>query len=159
MGVNAVVTQERVSSRAGRGASRRRPVVFQGQVLLLENLKERRQLMCDMLAQEHFVVGVVEDARDAVQLLSEDLASGQTQVPELILCNARMLGDAGLAALERLCASHPDVPALLYSAFTNPRLRERMARIPGAWLLDPSADLEELRSAVVSLAASRQTGL
>ncbi|MFY0568521.1 response regulator [Archangium lansingense] len=150
-------------SKAGRtafwGESRRRLVVFQGQVLLLENLKERRQFMCDMLAQERFEVGVVEDARDALQLLSEDLFSGQTQVPELILCNARMLGDAGLAALERLCDSHPDVPVILYSAFTSPRLRERMARIPGAWILDHSSDLEELRSAVVSLAASRQMGL
>jgi DNA-binding NarL/FixJ family response regulator len=102
---------------------------------------------------------VVEDARDAVQLLSHDLFSGQMQVPELILCNARMLGDAGLAALERLCASNPHVPVILYSAYLNPRLRERMARIPGAWILDSSADLEDLRTAVVSLAASRQTSL
>lgn len=163
MQASAVLTQQRVSSRAGqvafRGESRKRPVVFQGQVLLLENLKERCQFMCDMLAHERFEVGVVEDARDAVQLLSEDLFSGQVQVPELILCNARMLGDAGLAALERLCARHPHVPVILYSAFTNPRLREQMARIRGAWILDASCDLEDLRSAVVSLAASRQTGV
>jgi CheY-like chemotaxis protein len=163
MGVNAAVAQQKVSgsvqAASWKGEPRKRPVMFQGQVLLLESLKERCQYMCDMLAQERFEVGVVEDARDAVQLLSHDLFSGQAQVPELILCNARMLGDAGLAALERLCASNPDVPVILYSAYLNPRLSERMARIPGAWLLDSSADLEDLRSAVVSLVASRQTGL
>lgn len=142
-----------------RGESRRRPVGFQGQVLLLENLKERGQFMRDMLAQERLEVGVVEDARDAVPLLSEDLFSGQMRMPELILCNARMLGDAGLGALERLCARHPHVPVILYSAYTTPRLREQMARIRGAWILDASSDLEDLRSAVVSLAASRQMGV
>ncbi|HYO55322.1 response regulator [Archangium sp.] len=159
---NAVLTQQRESLRMGaafRGEPRRRTVVFQGQVLLIENLRERRQLLCDMLAQEHFEVGVVEDARDAVQLLSESLFSEQAKMPELIICNARMLGDVGLAALERLCASNPDVPVILYSAFTSPKLRERMARIGGAWVLEPSSDLEDLRSAAVSLAAaSRQTG-
>jgi len=161
MQASAVVNQQGESSRAGRamfrGESRKRPVVFHGQVLLIENLKERRQLMCDMLAHERFEVGVVEDAREAVQLLAEDLFSGQRQAPELILCNARMLGDAGLAALERLCASNPQVPVILYSPFTNPRLREQISRIPGAWFMDHSAKLEDLRSAVVSLAASRQT--
>lgn len=163
MGVIAVVNQNRESSWMGRasfwGEPRRRSVVFQGQVLLLENLKERCQLMSDMLVQERFEVGVVEDARDATQLLSEGLFSGPSKAPELIIGNARMLGDAGLAALERLCASHPEVPVILYSAFTSPKLCERMARIHGAHILDESAALEDLRDAAVALASSHQTGL
>jgi DNA-binding NtrC family response regulator len=163
MGANAVLSQNRESSRVGRAAfwsePRRRTVVFQEQVLLIENLRERRQLMCDMLVQERFQVGVVEDARDAVQLLSEELFSEQAKVPELVICNARMLGDVGLGALARWCAHHPDVPVILYSAFTSPKLRERMARIPGARVLEPTSDLEDLRSAALALASSRQTGL
>jgi CheY-like chemotaxis protein len=161
MQASAVVNQQGESSRAGRavyrGETRKRPVGFHGQVLLIENLKERRQHMCDMLTQERFEVAVVETSREAIQLLSEELLSGRTQAPALILCNARMLGDAGLAALERLCASNPDVTVILYSAFTNPRLHAQMSRIPGAWFLDPSAKLEDLRSAVVSLADSRES--
>ncbi|WP_395806079.1 response regulator [Archangium minus] len=163
MGVNAVVNQHGESSRRGRasfwGEPRRRSVVFQGQVLLLENLKERRQLMFDMLVRERFEVGVVEDARDAVQLLSDGLFSESAKAPELIIGNARMLGDAGLTALERLCAHHPEVPVILYSAFTSPKLRERMARIHGACILDESAALEDLRDAALTLATSRQTSL
>lgn len=162
MGASAVLSQNRESSRAGRSGfwsePRRRTVVFQGQVLLIENLKERRQVMCDMLAQERFQVGVVEDARDAVQLLAEELFSEQAKVPELVICNARMLGDAGLDALASWCAHNPEVPVILYSAFTSPKLRERMARIPGACVLEPSSDLEDLRSAALSLATSRQLG-
>ncbi|HYO70670.1 MAG TPA: response regulator [Archangium sp.] len=160
MQASAVVNQQVGASRAGRamfrGESRKRQVGSHGQVLLIENLKERRQFMCDMLAHERFEVGVVENTRDAVQLIAGELLSGQRQAPELILCNARMLGDAGLAALERLCASNPGVPVILYSPFTNPRLREQLSRIPGAWFMDHTADLEDLRSAVVSLAASSQ---
>jgi DNA-binding NtrC family response regulator len=144
---------------AFRGSPRRRTVVFQGQVLLIENLRSRCQLMCDMLTQAHLEVGVVENAWEAVQWLSEMFPAEQARVPELILCNAQMLGDIGLAALEEWCASNPDVPIILYSAFTTPKLRERMARIGGAWILEEAPDLEELRSAALSLAASRQTSL
>ena len=161
MGASAVLTQSSERSRAGqaalRGTPRKRPVVFQGQVLLIENLRERRQLMCDMLAHERFEVGVVEDARDAIPLLSEGLVSGEGKMPELLICNARMLGDAGLEALARLRATHPGVPIILFSAFTSPKLRERMARIEGACILDQSFDLEDLRSATLSLATPRRT--
>ncbi|QRN93721.1 response regulator [Archangium violaceum] len=131
--------------------------MFQGQVLVIENLRERRQLLCDMLSQERFEVGAVEDARDAVQLLSQGLFSGKGKMPELIICNVRMLGDAGLEALAWLSARHPEIPVILLSAFTTPKMRERLARIDGAYVLDQFFDVEDVRSAAVSLAASRQT--
>jgi len=163
MGASAVVTQNRAVSRAGqvvfRAEPRRRTVVFQGQVLLIENLRERSRLMRDMLTQERFEVGVVDDAQDALALLSEGLVSGQGKRLELIICNARMLGEVGLQALALLSESHPDVPVILYSPFTSPRLRAAMARVEGAFILDASSDLEDLRSAALTLAPSRQTSL
>jgi CheY-like chemotaxis protein len=131
-------------------------VTFQGQVLIVENLKERSQLVRDMLVQERFAVGVVEDARDAVELLSQGFTASHSQVPELIICNVRMLGDAGLEALARLSASHPEMSVLLVSAFTSPKQRERMARISGAYVLDQFFELEDVRSAALELAASRR---
>jgi CheY-like chemotaxis protein len=163
MGASAVVTQNRAVSRAGqvafRAEPRRRTVVFQGQVLLIENLRERSQLMRDMLTQERFEVGVVDDAQDALALLSDGLVSEQSKQPELIICNARMLGEAGLQALALLSQSHPDVPVILYSPFTSPKLRAAMTRVEGAFILDASSDLEDLRSAALTLAPSRQTSL
>lgn len=161
MGENAVLARSNQVSQSRSAAvwkeSRKRPVMFQGQVLVIENLRERRQLLCDLLSQERFEVGAVEDARDAVQLLSQGLVSGKGTLPELIICNVRVLGEAGLDALARLSARHPEVPVILLSAFTTPRMREQMARIDGAYVLDQSFDLEDVRSAAVALATSRQT--
>ncbi|HEX8436546.1 response regulator [Archangium sp.] len=162
MGANAVRTQARGWTRVGQApqsAPRKRSVTFQGQVLIVENLRERSQPVRDMLAQERFEVGVVEDARDAVELLSQGFAAGQGTVPELIICNVRMLGEAGLEALAQLSASHPEVSILLISAFTSPKQRARLERIPGAYILDQFFALEDVRSAALELAASRRSSL
>ncbi len=155
MGGNAVLFQRRESSRVGcaafMGAPRKRTVVFQGQVLLIENLRARQQLMRDMLTQERLEVGVVEDAWDAAQLLSWSCFAGQGSAPEFVICNARILDDAGFEALERLWAYNPDVSVILYTPFASPKLREKMARIEGACVLDPSSDLEDLRVAALSM--------
>ncbi len=155
MGLNVVLLQNRESSQVGRaafmGAPRKRPVAFQSQVMLIENLRARHQLLCEMLNQERLDVGVVEDARDATQMLSWSCVAGQGNVPELVICNARMLDDAGFEALEQLCASNPGVSVILYTPFTTPKLREKMARIEGACVLDSSSDLEDLRAAALSM--------
>jgi len=161
MEASAVVARSRGASRGGLVAcwkeSRKHPVLFQGQVLLIENLKERRQLIRDMLASEHFEVGEIEDARQALQQLSGGLFAQEDTAPGLLICNARMLGEAGLEALEHLCASNPGLPVILINAFTSPKLRERMARIPGACILDQAFTLEDVRFAALALAVSRQT--
>ena len=92
--------QQNPSSREAQsafwGEPRRRTLVHHGQVLLVENLRIRRQVVCEMLAREQFGCGVIEDPRDAVQLLSQGLYSGRGWMPELILCNARIIGEEGL---------------------------------------------------------------
>ncbi len=162
MGANAVLTQSREWARAGqalRSAPRKRSVTFQGQVLLIENLRERSEFVRDMLAQERFEVGVVEDAREAVELLSQGFTASESQVPELLICNVRMLGDAGLEALARLSASHPEMSVILVSAFSSPKLRERMARIPAAYVLDQFFEVEDVLATALELAASRRTSV
>jgi CheY-like chemotaxis protein len=160
MGANAVLTQSKQWAQAGqalRGAPRTRSVAFQGQVLLIENLRERSQFLRDMLAQERLEVGVVEDARAAIELLSQGFTASDCKMPEFIICNVRMLGDAGLEALARLSDAHPEMPIILISAFTSPKQRERMARIPAAYVLDQFFELEDVRATVLALTASRQT--
>lgn len=164
MEANRVFSQGRESPRKGQApmrvtTTRRRPIVFHGQVLLIENLRERSQSIRELLAEEQLEVGVIDDARDALELLQGGLFTAGNTEPELVICNARMLGDAGLAALERLGVTHPHVPVLLLSAFTSPKLRERLARIPGAVVLDQFFGLEDVRDAALSLAASRRTVL
>jgi DNA-binding NtrC family response regulator len=126
-------------------------------VWVIENLRERCQLLDDMLTQERFTVEGLEDARVALQRLPEAFASRQEKLPELIVCNARMLGDTGLELLARLCAHRPWVPVILYSAFTSPKLRSQMARVDGAWILDQPFNPEHLLSVALSVTSTRRT--
>ncbi|MBM7116873.1 response regulator [Archangium primigenium] len=120
-------------------------------VVVMENLRERGHFLHERLTQERFEVGLLEDGPDALRWLSENLAR-RTEV-DLLVCNARMLGDAGLALLERWCQTHPQVSVLLVSAFTNAKLRARMARIPGGVVLDQDFSVEDVCATAVSMVA------
>ena len=138
------------------GEPRRRTLIHAGQILLVENLRIRRQVLCEMLAREQFGCGVVEEPRAAVQLLSVGLYSGRGWMPELIMCNARIVGDAGLRALALLRERRPDVSVVLYSLFSTPRLRARMEEVEGALVLDQCFGLGELRAAALNMTTSRR---
>jgi DNA-binding NarL/FixJ family response regulator len=137
------------------GEPRKRTLVLQGQVWVMESLKVRSQGIRDMLTQERFRCGLVEDSRAAVGLLSRHFVVAQ-EVPQLLICNARMLGDAGLAALARLCVNGPPLPTIVFSVYSTPRLREQMARLYGVWVFDQDFGLEDLRAAALSLTGVRQ---
>jgi DNA-binding response OmpR family regulator len=151
MQANGVVARNRISSR---GVSRKRSSASRGRVLVIENLRERSRLLSDMLVQERFEVVGVEDARGVLQLLTQAFTAEQGNPPEFVICNAPMLGEAGLELLARLSASHPGVSVSLYSAFSSSKLRERMARVEGAWILDQPFNPEHLRSVLLSVASS-----
>lgn len=138
------------------GEPRRRAPLHQGQVLLVEKLRARRQVICDMLARERFGWGFIENAQDAVWVLAEGLLSRQVRMPELIICNARVVGEPGLSALARLRARRPDVHVIVFSAFTSPKLREAMSRIWGARVFDQDFGLADLRAASLALAHPRR---
>ena len=53
--------------------------------------------------------------------------------------------------LARWCAFNPHVPVLLVSAFTNARLRARMAAVPGGVVMDQDFSLEDVRATALSL--------
>jgi hypothetical protein len=132
------------------GEPRRRTLVYPGQVLLLESLKARCVAIRDMLVRERFGCGVVQDAREVVPLFGALLA-GQYRMPELFICNARMLDDAGFKALERLSVNRPHLPIVIFSVFSNPRLRARMARLRGACVFDQYFGLADVRDACLAL--------
>lgn len=132
------------------GEPRRGSLVYPGQVLLLESLKARCVAIRDMLVRERFGCGVVQDTREVVPLLGALLA-GRYRMPELVICNARMLDDAAFGTLERLSASRPHLPVVVFSVFSNPRLSTRMARLPGACVFDQHFGLADVRDACLAL--------
>jgi DNA-binding response OmpR family regulator len=157
----SVVPSRNDSSPPGARASRRSPPehprATPWRVVVMENLRERGHGLRDLLLQDRFEVVVVEDARGALERLAEELVAEGRPPPELLICNARMLGEPGLALLERWCHAHPWVPVILVSAFTNPRLRARMERLPVHLVLDQSFALEDVRSAALAMAESSVT--
>ena len=154
MSANAVWAQRQESGQTGQrvfwGEPRKQCLVHPGQVLLLESLKARCLAIRDMLVRERFGCGVVQDPRE-VAPLAERLMLGQHRMPELVICNARMLDDAGLAALVRLSTIRPQLPVIVFSVFSNPRLRARMARLRGACVFDQHFGLVDLRDACLAL--------
>ncbi|ATB26628.1 response regulator [Melittangium boletus] len=162
MSANAVWAQRQESGQAGQGVfwgePRRQALVYPGQVLLIESLKARCQAIRDMLERERFGCGVVQDARE-VAPLAERLLLGQHRMPELLICNARMLDDAGLAALVRLSTSRPHLPIIVFSVFSNPRLRASMARLRGACVFDQHFGLGDLRDACLALSTFSRRSL
>lgn len=158
MSANAVWAQQQAQQQSpGQGGQRvfwgdprRQLMVYPGQVLLLESLKARGQAVRDMLVRERFGCGVVQDGREVAPLF-ERLLLGQYRMPELIICNARMLDDAGMTALVRLSTRLPQLPVIIFSVFSNPRLRARMARLRGACVFDQHFGLADLRDACLAL--------
>src|SRR6218665_3320262 len=117
MSANAVWAQRQESGQTGQrvfwGEPRKQCLVHPGQVLLLESLKARCLAIRAMRVRGSFGGGVRQD-RGEVAPLAEPLMLGQHRMPELVICNARMLDDAGLAALVRLSPRPPPLPVLVF---------------------------------------------
>ena len=124
---------------------------------MLESLRARGQAVCERLTQERFDVDLVEEVRAALHWLAEGLVPGQGVEPALLICNARMLGEAGLGLLARWREVHPHVPVLFLSAFESPKLRARLARLPGCLILDQSFAIEDVCATALSQVAAYAT--
>jgi CheY-like chemotaxis protein len=123
-------------------------------VVLLENHQERAQLLSGVFAQEGLEVQTVGRDRDALQWLYQGLAPEPEAPPQLLLCNARMLGEGGLEVLARWCRRYPGVDVILLSAFESRKLRLRMARLPVRCVFDATSSLEDVQDVARDLAVS-----
>jgi DNA-binding response OmpR family regulator len=139
------------SSTGSRDARRSHQGSPPARVLVMENLHERSAFLESQLPAERCEVHVMDSARDALTWLQDAVHSRRRVGVDLLVCNARMLGDAGLELLARWCAFNPQVPVLLVSAFTNAKLRARMAAVPGGVVLDQDFSLEDVGATALSL--------
>ena len=76
-----------------------------------------RFVLATALREAGYDVDGFENAGDALDALSTQ-APGQ-RVPDLIFTDVRMPGDDGLALLQKLKATHPDLPVIVMSAYTD----------------------------------------
>lgn len=115
-------------------------------VLLAEDQAEMRALLCGMLAREGYEVVVAQDGPGLIQTLIAGLTEdGDAWVPDLIISDVRMPGFSGVEVLARLRRESWATPVLLITAFGDDELREQVAGLGGARVLDKPFELEELK--------------
>lgn len=100
---------------------------------------------------EEEVDGVtVHEAADAAR----GLAALEQERFVLIISDYRMPGTDGLAFLEQAHRSHPDLPAVLLTAYPDPRLASVASQQAGVVIAKP-LDLDYLVAIVASAASGR----
>lgn len=128
--------------------------VISVRVVLFESQRERAQVLGEVFAQEGLEVQTMRRDRDALQWLYQGLAPEPEAPPQLLVCNAHMLGEGGLEVLARWCRRYPGVDVILLSAFENRKLRLRMARLPVRCVFDATSSLEDVQDVARDLAGS-----
>lgn len=78
-------------------------------VLLVDDLQQNREWLCDLLSGYGFDVDCAENGLQALEWLQRD-------TPDLLVTDQRMPGMDGWELLHTLRQSWPDLPVLLYSA-------------------------------------------
>lgn len=121
---------------------RRRPP----HVLLAEDDPQLRRLVGDALRERGLVVLEVASGGGLLQTLGSCLL-GELRPPDLVLSDQRMPGTTGLEVLEGLRRARWELPFVLFTAFGDPALLERAARL-GATVVDKPCDVDDLAELV-----------
>ncbi|KFE62362.1 response regulator [Hyalangium minutum] len=123
-------------------------------ILLAEDDDAMRNMIQQVLTRAGHTVVPLEDGfelADYVELIRQDTGLGP---PDLILSDVRMPGRTGLEVLAQVRARGLTCPVLLLSAFADEPTREEARRLGAQALLDKPVDMDELKSAVVTLCAA-----
>ena len=118
-------------------------------VLVVDDDKESRDLLCEVLAANGYVVSAVGDGVAARETLAQD--GGQ----QIIIADIRMPKENGLQPLRRLRQEKSQHDIILMSSFIS-RAEEKLARELGAQaLLEKPFRIAELLQVVGELAAKK----
>lgn len=140
------------SFRAVMSARDRKVVRAIPRVVVAEDDDEMRRLVVEALEKDGYDV---EEARDGGRLLVRAAAyythRAKVADVDLIVSDIRMPICSGLQILEGLREAHWHVPVILMTAFGDDATRARAEKL-GAVLFDKPFDMDDLRTAVRSLA-------
>ncbi len=115
-------------------------------VLLAEDDGQLRRLVGDALRERGLIVLEVASGGGLLQTLGSCLL-GELPPPDLVLSDQRMPGTTGLEVLEGLRRARWELPFVLFTAFSDPALVERAARL-GATVVDKPCDVDDLAALV-----------
>lgn len=116
-------------------------------VLIADDDAQMRRLLRLALARNGCAVRTVANGAELIDAVMQ-------RTPDVVITDMRMPGMTGLAVLNRLRASHPDLPCVLITAFGDHDVHLR-ARSLGARSMDKPLDPDQLARVVGELAARR----
>jgi CheY-like chemotaxis protein len=105
-------------------------------ILIIEDKPNQRQLYSEELTDEGYDVVCAEDGPQALELYKH-------QRPDLVVTDILLPGMTGIEVMERLLASDPHLPIIIYSAYSSPS-RDFMAGLARAYVVK-SGDMNELK--------------
>ncbi len=117
-------------------------------VLIAEDDKDMRSLLCDELRDLGCRIVEAGDGNEAIERARE-------AVPSLILTDLRMPG-GGLGYIGRLRIVMPNCPIVLITAFGDPSVKETSQRFGISAYFDKPVRMDELKSSVKRLLDHRK---
>ena len=117
-------------------------------VLIAEDDKDMRSLLCDELRDLGCRIVEAGDGNEAIERARE-------AVPSLILTDLRMPG-GGLGYIGRLRIVMPNCPIVLITAFGDPSVKETLQRFGISAYFDKPVRMDELKSSVKRLLDHRK---
>lgn len=122
-------------------------------VLVVDDDKESRDLLSEVLTTNGYTVGVVENAGAARALL------GQDEEYRIIIADLRMPDGSGLELLKDLRRQNSKQEIILMSSFISGAEREMALDLGVDALLEKPFQLSELLEMVAGLAKEKSIGL
>ena len=116
-------------------------------LLVAEDDKEMRSLLCDELRDLGCRIVEAEDGNEAIERARES-------APSLILTDLRMPG-GGLGYIGRLRLVMPTCPIVLMTAFGDPSVRETAQRFGISAYFDKPVRMAELKNSIKQLLSHR----
>jgi CheY-like chemotaxis protein len=112
-------------------------------VLFADDDKMFREICKRILEDEGYRVVLVRDGGEAVSAVN-------VQKPDIVILDIHMPRQGGMEAAEKIYATHPEIPIILYTANDDTATRDRRARFAAA-CVEKSTDFTELEIAVARL--------
>ena len=105
-------------------------------LLVIEDNSNQCTLYTEELTEDGYEVVCAANGHEALEVFKQ-------QHPDLVITDILLPGMTGIEIMERMLAAAPDLPIIIHSAYSSPRL-DLIAGMARAYILK-SGDLDELK--------------
>ncbi len=118
-------------------------------VLLAEDDDDLRSSLAALFERDGFVVSTVRNGFELLEVLADSMVAKPGSAPDVIVTDVRMPGFNTLNVVVGLRNAGMLTPIIMISAFGDPALRARIARVPRTRFFDKPVDVDQLEEAIL----------